>query len=61
MTKENIAVIVNGAKGRMGREAVRAVEAQADLSLVAQTDLGDDLAVTVRETGARVVVDVSRS
>jgi 4-hydroxy-tetrahydrodipicolinate reductase len=60
MTKENIAVIVNGAKGRMGREAVRAVEAQADLSLVAQTDLGDDLAVTVRETGARVVVDFTQ-
>ena len=53
MSKENIKVIVNGAKGRMGQEAVRAVESQADLTLVGQTDLGDDLAVSIRKTGAK--------
>jgi len=60
MPKEKIAVLVNGAKGRMGREAVLAVEAQADLTLVGQTDLGDDLAVNIRETGARVVIDFTQ-
>ena len=60
MSKENIKVIVNGAKGRMGQEAVRAVESQSDLTLVGQTDLGDDLSVSIRKTGARVVVDFTQ-
>lgn len=50
-------VAVSGCKGRMGQEVVRAVSDEADLSLVGQTDLGDDLERAVRETGAEVVVD----
>ena len=50
-------VLVNGAKGRMGREAVRAVEADPELTVVAQTDLGDDLALAIGQSGAEVVVD----
>ncbi len=50
-------VIVNGAKGKMGMEAVRAIQKESDLQLVAQTDLGDDLAQTIKSSGAEVVVD----
>ena len=50
-------VIVNGARGKMGAEAVRAVSAQADLELVGATDLGDDLAGTITAQRADVVVD----
>jgi len=53
----SIRVLVNGAKGKMGREAVRAVRSEADLALVGETDLGDRLAETIAGTGAQVVVD----
>ena len=53
----NLAVLVSGARGRMGQEVVAAVEAEADLDLVATTDLGDDLAGSIASSGARVVVD----
>lgn len=54
---DRIRVIVNGAKGRMGTEAVRAVSSQPDLHLVAATDAGDDLAAAIARTRAEVVVD----
>ncbi|MEM7140957.1 MAG: 4-hydroxy-tetrahydrodipicolinate reductase [Actinomycetota bacterium] len=47
---------VVGARGRMGQEVCRAVEADAELELVAQLDEGDDLRRLV-ETGCDVVVD----
>lgn len=52
-----IKVIVNGAKGRMGSEAVKAVSKEADLELVGQTDLGNDLAKSIQKTKAEVVID----
>jgi len=52
-----IKVIVNGAKGKMGQEVVKAVQKEAELELVAETDLGDDLSKTILEKGAEVVVD----
>jgi len=52
-----IRVIVNGAKGRMGREAVRAVEEDQDLELVAQLDLGDDCVGKLKAEPGCVVVD----
>jgi 4-hydroxy-tetrahydrodipicolinate reductase len=52
-----ISVLVNGARGRMGREVVKAVTGQDDLRLVAQTDLGDDLRTAIRESRADVAVD----
>jgi 4-hydroxy-tetrahydrodipicolinate reductase len=55
-----IRVLVNGSKGRMGQEVVRAVRGESDLELVGETDLGDDLAATIRSSGARVVVDFTR-
>lgn len=60
MSQEKIAVLVNGAKGRMGREVVQAVQAEGDLVLVGETDLGDDIARTIRESGAQVVVDFTQ-
>lgn len=47
-------VAVFGAKGRMGEEVCRAVEAAADLELVAAIDAGDDLSAASQ---AQVVVD----
>ena len=52
-----IRVIVNGAKGRMGGETVRAISKESDLQLAAQTDLGDDLSEVIINTKAEVVVD----
>ncbi|MBN2058754.1 MAG: 4-hydroxy-tetrahydrodipicolinate reductase [Candidatus Saganbacteria bacterium] len=55
MTK--IKVLVNGAKGKMGAETVKAVKKDNDLILVGQTDMGDDLAKAIKQTKAEVVVD----
>lgn len=52
-----IRVLVNGAQGRMGREASEAVEAEEGLNLVARTDLGDDLGQSIIDSKAHVVVD----
>lgn len=54
---KNIRVLVNGAKGRMGQEVVKAVTAAADLELVDQTDLGDDLIASIKASQAQAVVD----
>jgi 4-hydroxy-tetrahydrodipicolinate reductase len=49
-----IKVGVLGAKGRMGSEVVKAVEAASDMQLHAAIDLGDDIKACI---GADVVVD----
>ncbi|MGV1035853.1 MAG: 4-hydroxy-tetrahydrodipicolinate reductase [Candidatus Nanopelagicales bacterium] len=51
-----IRVSVLGARGRMGREVVAAVEAAQGLELAAALDVGDELA-TVVHVGTEVVVD----
>ncbi|MET3922083.1 4-hydroxy-tetrahydrodipicolinate reductase [Arthrobacter sp. UYEF20] len=55
---EQLAVAVLGANGRMGAEAVRAVEAAADLKLVAALGRHDSLDTLV-DAGARIVVDLT--
>ena len=50
----NVAVL--GAKGRMGAEVVKAVEAEPGMSLVAALDIGDSLD-QLKSAGAKVVVD----
>ncbi len=55
---ELLPVAVLGARGRMGAEAVRAVEAAADLDLVAACGRTDPLESLV-SAGARVVVDLT--
>jgi 4-hydroxy-tetrahydrodipicolinate reductase len=57
MSGERIRVVVNGAKGRMGSEAVRAVAAAPDMVLAGACDVGDDLEGTIRRERAEVVVD----
>ena len=53
----SITVAVAGAKGRMGQEVVAAVLAESDLQLVAQSDLGDDLAAVLAATKPTALVD----
>ncbi len=55
---EQLAVAVLGANGRMGAEAVKAVEAAADMKLVAALGRGDSLDELVN-AGARIVVDLT--
>ena len=50
-------VLVNGAKGLMGQEVVKAVTVASDLELVDQTDLGDDLIARIKASQAQAVVD----
>jgi 4-hydroxy-tetrahydrodipicolinate reductase len=56
MSKLRVAVL--GAKGRIGSEAVRAVEAADDMELVAALGRGDKLEALV-EAGAQVVVELT--
>ncbi|MFF7341557.1 4-hydroxy-tetrahydrodipicolinate reductase [Streptomyces sp. NPDC008163] len=56
MSKLRVAVL--GARGRIGSEAVRAVEAADDLELVAALGRGDKLE-TLAETGAQVAVELT--
>ena len=49
-------VAVLGAKGRMGTEAVAAINAASDLTLSAALDLGDSLD-KLTQTGTEIVVD----
>ncbi|GAA1585091.1 MULTISPECIES: 4-hydroxy-tetrahydrodipicolinate reductase [Streptomyces] len=51
-------VAVLGAQGRIGSEAVRAVEAAEDMELVAALTRGDKLE-TLAETGAQVAVELT--
>lgn len=55
---EQLAVAVLGAGGRMGAEAVKAVDAAEDLKLVAALGRADSLDALVG-TGAQVVVDLT--
>jgi len=54
-----ITVAVSGAKGRMGREVVAAVQAESDLKLVAEIDAGDSLADALARTRPAALVDFS--
>lgn len=56
MSKLRVAVL--GAKGRIGSEAVKAVEAAEDMELVAALGRGDDLEA-LTEAGAQVVVELT--
>ena len=49
-------VAVLGAKGRMGTEAVAAINAATDLTLSAALDIGDSLE-TLTQSGTEIVVD----
>jgi 4-hydroxy-tetrahydrodipicolinate reductase len=51
-----IRVVVCGARGKMGRTVSAGIAAQPDMAVVAEVDLGDDLAVALNST-AVVMVD----
>jgi 4-hydroxy-tetrahydrodipicolinate reductase len=51
-----IDVLVNGARGKMGRTVVAAVQAAGDLNLAAAVDIGDDLAAALA-LNPKVMVD----
>ncbi|GAB2459957.1 4-hydroxy-tetrahydrodipicolinate reductase [Xylanimonas ulmi] len=54
---QQIRVAVLGAAGRMGATTCAAVEAAADMELVARVEAGQDVAAAVRGAGAQVAVD----
>lgn len=56
-----IAVIVNGAQGKMGAQACEMLESRADFNLVARLGRHDDLVTAIKQTQARIVVDLTRS
>lgn len=57
MTKKLITVAVNGALGRMGQEAVQALEQDPRFDLVGAFTREDDLAAAIARTQPMVVVD----
>ncbi len=57
----SIRIIVNGAHGRMGQEAVKAIQQNPDLSLVGQGDRETNLPTLIADTHAEVVVDFTLS
>ncbi len=56
---DRITVAVSGALGRMGREVVAAVRAEADLALVAEVDKDDTLADALAQSRPVALVDFS--
>ena len=56
-----IRVLINGANGRMGQAAVKAVSADEALSLVGTATRGDDLAAVIKKTNAQVVVELTNA
>jgi 4-hydroxy-tetrahydrodipicolinate reductase len=52
-------VIVNGAKGRMGSLAVKAIQEDSELELVGATDHGDNLREAILNKKANIVVDLT--
>jgi len=59
-TNHMIRVLVNGAKGKMGSETVRAVQNDVALELVGESDQEDDLQAVIKQWTPDVVVDFTR-
>jgi len=56
-----IRVLVNGAKGKMGTEAVKAIDQHPNLELVGALGRNDDLASEIKKNNAQVVVDFTNA
>lgn len=54
---KEIKVLVLGSKGRMGREAVKAIKQEDGLQVIGEVDQGDDLQLALNELAPEVVVD----
>ena len=57
----SIRVLINGAFGRMGAASVKAISDDPELTLVGQLGSQDDLAKSIQETKADVVLDFTRA
>ena len=55
----SIRVLVNGSQGRMGQEAVKAIQQDHELILVAQAGKNDDLMAVIQASAAQIVVDLT--
>lgn len=53
----SIRILVNGAKGKMGQMAIKAISEQPDFALVGSTDRMDDLALEIKKRKAQIVID----
>jgi 4-hydroxy-tetrahydrodipicolinate reductase len=53
----NIRILVNGAKGKMGQMAVKAISAQPDFILAGATSRDCDLAAEIQQSQAAIVLD----
>lgn len=54
-----VRVLVNGAHGRMGQEAVKAIGLDANLTLAGEADKDDDITDMIKRTQPDVVVDLT--
>lgn len=54
-------VIVNGALGKMGALACKAVQENSEFELVASLSRGDHLRAAISETRAQIVIDLTRA
>jgi 4-hydroxy-tetrahydrodipicolinate reductase len=57
----SIRVLVNGANGRMGQAAVKAIQNEPGLELVGNSSKQDDLSAQIKKTRAQVVVDFTNA
>lgn len=57
----SIRVLVNGAKGKMGQETVKLINAEPDFILTAEADRGDNLAELIKDTQSEVVIDFTNA
>ncbi|HEX5323656.1 MAG TPA: 4-hydroxy-tetrahydrodipicolinate reductase [Capsulimonadaceae bacterium] len=55
--QDNLRVVVSGAKGRMGREVVKAVTEADGMEVAGEVDLGDDLAGVLETAKPDALVD----
>jgi len=55
-----INVLVNGAKGKMGSEVVKAIGRENDMAVISQTDLGDNLTEALNKNHPEVVVEFTQ-
>lgn len=53
----SLRVIINGAAGKMGQEAVKAIENEKEFELVAKLERDSNLASAIKSTDANIVVD----
>lgn len=58
-TNKKLNVIINGARGKMGQEAVIAISAEQSLNLIGQLDHCDNLADAINTLKPDVVVDLT--